>query len=235
MGADIHFYVEKKVDGVWQIHGDVEREDYGDGDVYVSVKSGFCDDRCYNAFAILADVRNGRGFAGIRTGEGFNPISAPRGIPEDASDVYKEITDRWESDGHSHSYHTLGQLLNYDWMQETKLQGWTLIKDYLPWVLRGKRSSGPDRYCGAVSGGSIKHLTQDEADDIVAQYKKMSWEEKETYLKSNHLQSYVLAEWGVNYAEASSYVWSDTIPRLLSLAGGLTGLEDVRIVFFFDN
>ena len=42
-------------------------------------------DRNYNLFAILANVRNGTAFAGCKTGEGFNPISNPKGVPSDAS------------------------------------------------------------------------------------------------------------------------------------------------------
>lgn len=46
--------------------------------------------RNYDVFAILADVRNGRGFAGIETGDGFVPIlgfgeAALRGLPDDLS------------------------------------------------------------------------------------------------------------------------------------------------------
>jgi hypothetical protein len=39
--------------------------------------------RNYDTFAILANVRNGRGFAGCVTGQGFEFISEPRGLPED--------------------------------------------------------------------------------------------------------------------------------------------------------
>ena len=38
--------------------------------------------RDYNSFAVLGDVRNGLGFAGVKTGEGFNYITARRGLPD---------------------------------------------------------------------------------------------------------------------------------------------------------
>lgn len=235
MGADIHFYVEKKIDGKWQMHGTVEREDSGDDGEWMRVCNGFSDYRCYNAFAILAGVRNGSGFAGIKTGKGFNPISEPRGIPEDASDEYKQIAAQWGVDGHSHSYHTLRQLLDYDWMQETQLQDWTDVRVYLDWVMRGKQTSGPESYCGGVSGPDIKHLAEDEAAELVEQYRSLPWSDRKQFDFSKYANNYVLAKWQVNYAEASRYIWSDTVPRLLSLAGGLSGADDVRIVFFFDN
>lgn len=42
-------------------------------------------DRNYDVFGMLADVRNGSGFAGVDTGDGFVPIDVPRGLPDDLS------------------------------------------------------------------------------------------------------------------------------------------------------
>ncbi len=41
------------------------------------------DPRSYNTFAMLADVRNGTGFAGIKTSDGFPVIHEQRGLPDD--------------------------------------------------------------------------------------------------------------------------------------------------------
>jgi len=41
------------------------------------------DPRGYNTFAMLANVRNGTGFAGIKTSNGFPVIHEQRGLPED--------------------------------------------------------------------------------------------------------------------------------------------------------
>ena len=41
------------------------------------------DDRSYTTFGILADVRNGVGFAGMKTGTRVTPIALPRGYPDD--------------------------------------------------------------------------------------------------------------------------------------------------------
>jgi hypothetical protein len=62
--------------------------------------------RNYYLFSILADVRN--------SGD-VEPIDYPRGVPEDASSGYRYSVDRWEGDGHSHSYFTLAELLDVDW------------------------------------------------------------------------------------------------------------------------
>lgn len=78
MGCDIHFYVEKRINGIWQT-ADKWSADLDDDRPYVDYDDRFYRDRNYDLFGILADVRNGRGFAGVTTGEGFVPIAAPQG------------------------------------------------------------------------------------------------------------------------------------------------------------
>ena len=67
MGTDIHSIAQVCRDGSW-----------------VTVAIGiYGDPRSYNTFAMLANVRNGRGFAGIKTSDGFPYIHEPRGLPAD--------------------------------------------------------------------------------------------------------------------------------------------------------
>lgn len=75
MGTDIHPIVQvRKAEGEpWEIIDIPRADDYGN----------YLDSRNYNLFAVLGDVRNGTGFAGIRTSAGFIPISSDRGLPED--------------------------------------------------------------------------------------------------------------------------------------------------------
>jgi hypothetical protein len=121
MGCDIHCYAEKRnKDGKWEIVGNKEKEEEADGLVDIEYKP--YDNRNYNLFAILANVRNGTAFAGCKTGEGFNPISNPKGVHSDASEEYASIVEQWDINGHSHSYFTLRELLDYDWTQTTQLQ-----------------------------------------------------------------------------------------------------------------
>lgn len=125
MGCDIHFWVEKKVDGKW-----VTAEDEvmtpcescsGTGiNDFNNLQCFRCDgvgkkdsldysDRSYSIFSILANVRNKKeGECGYLT-----PISEPRGIPQD-SRVF-EIYNQDREWGHSGSTHTLKQLKEYDW------------------------------------------------------------------------------------------------------------------------
>lgn len=235
MGCDIHFYTEvKQPDGTWKLHGELVR-DGDDEDSWVSCSEELYDGRNYNLFAILADVRNGRGFAGIKTGEGFNPISDPRGVPDDASPEYKKIVEQWDCDGHSHSYHTLRQLLDFDWTQCTGLQGFVSVNGWLSWSrYRRARGFGPEEYCGGVNGPDVKHFNAEQMDNLVQGFYDLDSEQRAAFLKE-HSGVYGLATWNVPYYRVSGTFLDETVPQLLKLAGGTAGIDNVRIVFFFDN
>jgi hypothetical protein len=116
MGTDIHIAVEVRRPDGWHL-----------SDLVVT------QNRNYRAFAVLADVRNGYGFAGSDTGEALKPISEPRGLPADMSpelrlrldeneneneraapvDIDSEENAFWLGD-HSFSHVTLRELLDYD-------------------------------------------------------------------------------------------------------------------------
>ncbi len=101
MGCDIHMTVERlEGDGfdedrrpLWQSMSP-PKDEYGDYE--------WPEDRNYTVFAALADVR--------RRDTG-TPISKPRGIPEDASGRARRMHDEWSSDGHSHSWLLLSEVL----------------------------------------------------------------------------------------------------------------------------
>jgi len=228
-GCDIYLYAEKKVDGEWQFQGKAVKDEDGWMNV---IGPSFYDDRNYNLFAILADVRNGRGFAGVKTGEGFVPIDQPRGTPEDASETYRQLVKSWDSDGHSHSYFTLRELLDYDWTQTTQLQGLVSLVEWRRWnQFYRKEGYGPDNYCSMVSGQGVKHISSEEADALFAGLSAQRAEE----VVAENPHTYAWAKWSVPYYRAAGSFTGETIPRLLKLANGTQHLDDVRIVFFFDD
>lgn len=133
MGADIHFFCERKTaslnyEGPKELQDErnskieeviegrplTERWVSADRWVYQEDNSWIHEEvywsRNYYLFSILADVRN----------SGIEPICEPRGVPKDASTGYLYSVKRWDSDGHSHSYFTLEELLNVDWNQYEK-------------------------------------------------------------------------------------------------------------------
>jgi hypothetical protein len=119
--------------------------------------------RSYDLFAILANVRNGYGFAGVTTGEGFNPIADPRGVPFDAADITKRYMQSYESDGHSHSYFTVAELMAYDWTQVTHKTGIVGYHGLARFKLYGKL----ENWSGGISGPGIVEHDGAQAVEIV--------------------------------------------------------------------
>lgn len=81
MGCDIHFHSEVKRNGKWLHHSEAK----------VS--------RNYALFAKMADVRNWPG-----ANPPIIPISKPKGLPEDATELTKLHSEKYGVDGHSHSW-----------------------------------------------------------------------------------------------------------------------------------
>ena len=97
MGCDIHGYLELRRSS---------RED-----AYWWTVCSIPDDRTYDLFGILAGVRNYVHAI---------PISKPKGLPVKPSFTAKEDIERWDADGHSHSWLTWNEIKEYDWDQESQ-------------------------------------------------------------------------------------------------------------------
>lgn len=291
MGCDIHFYVEKfkltgpdeklgpSMDhlnrpGTWVTADKWEPNEYykpddpdyaGEPPLRVDYDSRFYTGRNYDLFAILADVRNGSGFAGCDTGDGFVPIDEPRGLPVDVSPEVKADSDRWDCDGHSHSWFGLKELLSYNWLQTTKQRGVMHAHSYLQWSWYDRfRGKGPDTYSGGIWGpGIVTHPSMADMDQFLinAWLETASDEGKaklaeipeddgwnrlrlisrnevfEERVKKELHNHIVQAEWEESYVSAVQHFWVGTLPKLLQLAmeNGQFCPEHVRIVFWFDN
>lgn len=129
MGCDVHFYCERFTTNyehngpkelseereikIGKVLGEenlepkwISVDNWNNDDGYWS-SDQFYRGRNYYLFAALADVRNDYE---------IEPISEPRGIPEDVSYPIKHILKvNWGSDAHSISYFTLKELLDVDW------------------------------------------------------------------------------------------------------------------------
>lgn len=176
--------------------------------------------RNYDWFAILAGVRNGYGFAGVKTGQGFKVIVEPRGVPEDATPDWKEIVEGWDCDMHSHSWVTLEDFEKFDFNLVTMKTGVVPIGEYQR--LRGT-TLAPEIWSGGIMGSNIVTISQEKADEHLSN-------------KPDHeligMQVYVQYEWPIIYNE-----WLDTkiknwVEPLKYLS---TKYKSVRIVFGFDN
>lgn len=96
MGCDIHIHQEVKIAGIWHHLG------------MPSVQ------RSYRLFTRMA---------GVREVEGIEPISQPRGLPEDITLLTK--LDSTRDNYHSHSWLNAEEIcILQDWIEEMHKDGW---------------------------------------------------------------------------------------------------------------
>lgn len=255
MGCDIHIYAETRKDSTspWQqiiepvfkscYHDPNEPDEGFNKKMTIDPYNG----RNYDLFAILADVRNGRGFAGVKTGEGFNIISEPKGIPMDiCEDVMSEYTvevgedysfaqlQSWVNrnksewikfahsvscpDWHSASWLALSELLTFDWDQFTMKRGTLSFEKYKSYK---NSDSIPDDYSGSVWGGGTVTIDEDDADKIL--------NGADSPAPLNKL--YVNCHWPEIYRSTCQWFLENTVEVLKTLGDP----DNVRIVFWFDN
>ena len=116
MGCDIHLFVEVEHDGTWNSVDEWETED---GYTSVVYEKQYYNGRNYDLFALLANVRN---YNNVK------PMKCPVGLPDDVSYQVMQKSESYGSDGHSHSYLTLKELIDFDWDQSIKEAGYMTHK-----------------------------------------------------------------------------------------------------------
>lgn len=220
MGTDIH--------GVFQRHDTAT-------DKWVDVAHKFEMNRHYQLFAVLAGVRNGRGFAGIKTGEPVKPISEPRGYPEgfqvDDDDHLVpaiECIDPRRAKYHTPEYLEEGENPlrlwmgdhSHSWLTADEMLGWyenapTVIKtgifsraNYESW----DKKSPPDfGYCGGIDGLGVVVVNDNQPEREATP----NW-------------TYIRCEWEQGLHAELAYFF-DEVRRLQGEHGS------VRFVFGFDS
>lgn len=225
MGTDIHLYIETLQNGEWK-HLNWEKqyetgEYYSDGtprlDYRQIFESPLWVSRNYNLFSVLADVRNGTGFAGVPTSNGFRPIDKPRGLP---SDVSVEIGSQYSEDwAHDATWLMLREVVEYDYDQTVTLVGVVDEKTYSQFKEAGEP---PISWSGGVWGSTIRNVENKELDDIMSG--KLDREEGAEY--------YTSISWQRTYREAIGKWWFETMEYIQENIGGL---DNVRLVMWFDS
>lgn len=244
MGCDIHGLCEVKEKGIWKANTEkVFPNPYysskPEHDFQVDEFQTYPDTgRNYDWFAILADVRNGRGFAGIKTGDGFDVICEPRGVPNDATEEWMEQVNGWRGDMHSHSWLHVQDFNDFDWTQKTYKRGCISLKEYE--TLR-KTKTEPNFWCGKVSGHNIVIVSPEEADAILEGKTLTVFEGDDMFFTAprevevsltNGLDVHVDYEWEIEYWDWFNHKFKSVIKPMQELA---QKYEDVRYVFGFDN
>lgn len=101
MGCNIHGFLEVNI---WYDRPEMNRMDW-----HGLLKEPPLD-RSYALFKVLAGVRD--------YGQEVEPISrTPRGLPEQLSCEMSNLVEAWEGDGHSHSWISGHEIMNYNWLR----------------------------------------------------------------------------------------------------------------------
>lgn len=235
MGCDIHLYVERKDDtGQWVTADTWEQDEYGEDRLSVRYDNRYYTGRNYNLFAMLADVRNGFGFAGTPINKPVVPLAAPRGLPEDVTEPVKAESDRWGVDGHSHSWFTVAELMAYDWTQTITHIGVVGAATFYAWEgWAREKGESPKDWCGDISGLNVRKISEDEMRALVKSYESHERQRHQTValLAQRESHTYCRVSWSQPYYKPASEFLGQVLPRLWRLGKP----EDVRIVFWFDN
>jgi hypothetical protein len=221
MGTDIHGVFQKRDGGQW-----------------VDVEHNYEMDRHYQLFAVLAGVRNGRGFAGVPTGEAVNPIVEPRGYPEDFS--AETIADEEEYD--REDMHPIASLAHMDkrrakyhtdeepaaiWMGDHS-HSWLSGEEMLAWYQAAPcvvktgildradyeawdKKSRPKSYSGGVFGAGVVIIN----DNAYEREKSPNW-------------THIRCDWESPLKSELAYFF-DEVKRLAAEHG------EIRFVFGFDS
>ncbi len=244
MGCDIHMVVEVKTEKEWEEAlsfldcNDCDAtgvnkyvKDSKPGSCYWCQGSGRISsyrDRNYDAFAILANVRNGEGSGGCDTGDSFPSIAPNRGLPDDfhTDDEEKYHYDTWMGD-HSFTWLTLKELLDYDWTRSRVCRGIVTAKEYRKAKVTGK----PDSYCGGVWGLGTETVSNEKMAALITAAVLLGDTELNQLTKY-----YTQLDWNETFAECAGNFHSRFIPGLVKLAeDNNVPPENVRLVMGFDN
>lgn len=234
MGCDIHCALEVRIAGKWQAqkfpnpyfgkYGDKEKENF-------KFNAG---GRNYDTFAILGNVRNGTGFAGCVTGDGFNFIQDSRGLPNDVD----KNTLTALSDEHSAGYVTARELIEFDWTQVSTHHGIVDACVFEEWDRRKQWEPAPREYCGGVSGQSVKIISEDEMRQIVSSVvgdsRGKERDDAIKKLKQDYYNHYCSVSWVEGYAKSTGDFFTKSFPVVLKYAA-IHGHDNVRLVFDFDS
>ncbi len=227
MGCDIHIAIQvQEPDGVWsEVLWQQTPYDYNgarpaaDG---IPVAPKVFRMRNYDLFGILADVRNGRGFAGIETGAGWPSIAPDRGFPEGFNPDRVGPNPQYPEDGarymgeHSFTWIALDELKAFAWdTTATRIYGVVPGVDFE--ALRATNAA-PTTYCGDTAGPGIKVYSPDAYDAAKAAGTLVP-------------RPYVRMWWTETAREATNDYPGKVIPWLESLAHG----RPLRLVLGFDS
>lgn len=102
MGTDVYSIIEVKKDVFLDKHPELSSSVEANQNWVQIPESPWKEERSYLLFSVLANVRNGYGFAGLARHVPLQPITNKRGIPDDCS-AKEYIEESWWGN-HSHTW-----------------------------------------------------------------------------------------------------------------------------------
>lgn len=202
MGTDINIYFETYNETTKQwASADTWIEEYGELDTQWDQQ--VYSSRCYELFAMLANVRNS---------DDIIPFSEPRGIPKGTDKrIAAIVEDEWGT-----SHFTLQELLSFNWGRVATINRLVPLQSWAAWqdALKHDWRRLPNSWCSWASG---RNVTEDKARELL--------KGKRSPDEFIHVES----QWQRPYWFIASGFWSSVIPHMLTLGKP----ENVRMVFCF--
>lgn len=204
MGCDIHMIVQVRKDGRW-----------------VTSEITPYRERNYEAFAMLADVRNRFG---------ITPIAPQRGLPDDL-----DVREGEQLGDHSFSRLLLSELdpLGDYWRKSATLSGVVDVAGWLSFFASGR----PREYSQGVSGACVVHVDQNTMRRIATEAvaSGLSIGDWLVACRRAGAAHYTTVEWTETYRAAAVALWEWAWNLTLWCQGNDIERSDVRLVFGFDS
>lgn len=185
---------------------------------WVDIDTKYEFNRHYQLFAFIGGVRNGTGFAGVKTGESVsNPVAACRGVPEDMQvDEYGNCGSTWLGD-HSYSWFKVNEYFAHIEAAGKVIKTGIVSKErYEDWINRypdPDNRSAPDSHCGGIWGRDVILINDDELEKRY----RAGW---------THIQ----VKWVSDLREELQY-FTEELHRLVQEHQ----TDEIRFVFGFDS
>ena len=213
MGTDIH--------GVFQRHNT-------ETNTWEDIPSNYEQGRHYQLFAVLAGVRNGTGFGGVKTGDAVTPIAKPRGFPDgfevDEDDAHPLATldhmdpRRREWHGEDEELEVWMGDHSFSWLSGEEMLSWYANAPTVTHVgIIGRKAyeawdgGCPNGYCGGIGGPGV--IVVNDTDEERAA--TPGW-------------THIRVQWKTCLRDELSYFFNE-VARLQAEHGS------VRFVFGFDS
>lgn len=233
MGTDIHSMVEVQrynhsadVWGPWKANSaQVFPESYYSEDRPIDnynhpFRSKPLGGRNYTLFALLGDVRNGYGFAGVPTGDRLTPIGDNRGVPNDASKQWRKYVRRWGGDLHSTTHYLLPELIDHPLYRQRLVR--TGVIDGTQYQKIMAEGGTPESWSGSTGGGGSITITPDEYDAGRRAERNLELEAQAAANPDNEYLQHFSSVEGRTFIQ---YVWED---KLTDSLGEL--LESIEVM-----